>query len=254
MYTPQQIREEIRSGNWTAPTSGACGDYLQANLVVMPEQYAVDFERYAELNPKPCPVLEKLPAGSWRPKLAPEADIRTDLPGYRVYRDGRLTDQRESIEDLWEEDFVSFLIGCSFTFEDALKADGIPLRHVEQKKNVAMYKTNIDTVPAGPFGGKMVVSMRPVHKDKVRQAEEVTSRYPKVHGGPVHAGDPSQIGITDLSNPDYGEAVTIGEDEVPVFWACGVTPQEAILQAKLPLVITHEPGHMFITDRKYEEL
>ncbi|WP_210237241.1 putative hydro-lyase [Alteribacter natronophilus] len=254
MRTPSRIRGEIRSGAWNTPTTGVCSDYLQTNLVVMPKIYAADFQEYAKLNPKPCPVLEQLPPGSWSPVLAPDADIRKDLPGYRVYRNGALTDRLTSIEELWQDDFVSFLIGCSFTFEDALVTEGVPLRHITENKNVAMYKTSIDTEPAGPFGGEMVVSMRPVRKDKVILAYEITGRFPKVHGAPVHAGDPERIGIADLNRPDYGEAVEVRHDEVPVFWACGVTPQEAILQARLPIVITHEPGHMFVTDKKYDEL
>lgn len=254
MSTPDSERRRIRNGEWKESTAGLCQGFLQTNLVILPREEAEHFAVFAAKNPKACPVIEKMPPGVYAPESAPSADIRTDLPMYRVYRNGKLAEKRADIESLWEDDFVAFLIGCSFTFEEALVQGGIPLRHIQQKKNVAMYRTSKPAEGAGPFQGPLVVSMRPVKRDQVGKAAGITKKYPEVHGGPIHAGNPEEIGITSLDNPDYGDAVEIKEDEVPVFWACGVTPQAALLSAELPLVITHEPGCMFITDWTYEEL
>ncbi len=213
------------------------------------------FSCFVQRNPKPCPILEVLEPGKYEPALtAPGADIRTDVALYRVYRNGELAAEEKDITSYWNDEMVTFLLGCSFTFETALIRAGIELRHIDQGKNVAMYVTNIQTIPAGMFFGPLVVSMRPIPASKVVRAVQITSRFPGVHGAPVHLGDPERIGIADLSKPDYGDPVEIKDDEVPVFWACGVTPQAVALKSKPPLMITHSPGHMFITDLLDEDL
>ncbi|TAG81660.1 MAG: putative hydro-lyase [Betaproteobacteria bacterium] len=245
----QALRAKIRSGDFTSHTSGIAEDFVQGNVVILPQKYAKDFAAFCERNPKPCPVLAMGDAGD--PMLASlgrNIDIRTDVPRYRVWRNGELSSEPSDVQSVWRDDLVTFVIGCSFSFEWALAKEGISLRHVSQGKNVAMYRTNVATTPAGVFYGPMVVSMRPLNaKDAVR-AYEITSRYPRVHGAPVHVGDPSVLGIADLQTPDYGDAVEVKADETPVFWACGVTPQAAITQAKPDFCITHAPGSMLITD------
>jgi uncharacterized protein YcsI (UPF0317 family) len=222
---------------------------VQGNVVILPQALANDFLRYCQRNPKPCPVLAvSEPGDPTLPTLGADIDIRTDVPRYRVWRHGELVDQPTDISGLWRDDLVTFVIGCSFSFEQALMEAGLPLRHVDQKKNVAMYRTNIATEPAGPFKGPMVVSMRPMLPAAAIRAIQVTSRFPDVHGAPVHLGDPALIGIADLSKPDYGDAVDVLPGELPVFWACGVTPQAALAQAKPEFCITHAPGAMLITD------
>jgi len=251
----KQAREEIRRGEWTGPTPGLAYGYTQANLVVLPAKYAMDFLIFCQRNPKSCPVLDICEPGQFTPNLiAPTADIRTDIPKYRVYREGVLTEEVEDISHLWSEDLVSFLLGCSFTFEKALLDEGINIRHIEEKCNVPMYITNVECNPAGIFNGPTVVSMRPIPKDLVEKAIAVTARFPRVHGAPIHVGDPEKIGIKDISKPDFGDAVTIKEGEVPVFWACGVTPQAVVMHVKPELVITHAPGCMFISDIKDDDL
>ena len=254
--TGLEFRRLVRAGSWRRPTAGAAEHYVQANLVVLPGEYAADFEGFCRANPKPCPLLEVLEPGEFAPrKTAREADLRTDVPLYRVYRDGRLVDEPEDIEGLWRDDFVAFLIGCSFTFEKRLAAAGIPLRHVECGVNVPMYVTNLRCEPVGAFSGPMVVSMRPVPMGLVAEAVRITGQVPQVHGAPVHTGAPEAIGIRDLRETDYGDPVPIEADETPVFWACGVTPQAVALEAKPSLMIAHSPGHMFVTDllEKYVE-
>ena len=252
--TAREARELIRSGRWTGVTSGVAPGYVQANLAILPKDLAFDFLLFCQRNPKPCPVLEVIDAGGTEPALtAPGADIRTDLPAYRVYRHGELTAETDSLLDVWQDDLVSFLLGCSFSFETAMVDAGIPLRHQDLGRNVAMYVTNVPTVPAGVFSGPMVVSMRPVKRDRIARAVQVTSRFPATHGAPVHIGDPKAIGIEDLDRTDYGDPVDVLPDEEPVFWACGVTPQAVALSCKPPLMITHAPGKMFITDRTDQE-
>ena len=252
---PGKIRLEIRENRWIGPTAGAAAGYAQANLVVLPEKYAFDFLLFCQRNPKPCPVLEVMTSGRYMTRIiARNGDIRTDIPLYTVYRNGSPDSVVPSVTDMWQADFVSFLLGCSFSFEDALLRGGVPVRHMEEGKNVPMYITNIICEPAGIFEGPMVVSMRPVPSEKVLSAIQITSRYTAVHGAPVHIGDPSRIGIHDLRHPDFGDAVTIKDGEVPLFWACGVTPQAVVMKAKPDLCITHAPGHMFITDALNEEL
>ena len=248
---PRDVRESIRSGTWRGVTSGMAPGYVQANLAILPQELAFDFLLFCQRNPKPCPVLEVMEPGRMEPVLtAPGADIRTDIPGYRVYEDGRLVAEVDSLLSYWRDDLVSFLLGCSFSFETAMVDAGIPLRHQDNGTNVAMYITNIATTPAGVFSGPMVVSMRPIKREQIVRAVQVTSRFPATHGAPVHIGDPAAIGISDLDNPDFGDPVEVRAGEEPVFWACGVTPQAVALNCKPSLMITHAPGRMFITDRR----
>ena len=248
---PRDVRESIRSGTWRGVTSGMAPGYVQANLAILPRELAFDFLLFCQRNPKPCPVLEVMEPGRMEPVLtAPGADIRTDIPGYRVYEDGRLVAEVDSLLSYWRDDLVSFLLGCSFSFETAMVDAGIPLRHQDNGTNVAMYITNIATTPAGVFSGPMVVSMRPIKREQIVRAVQVTSRFPATHGAPVHIGDPAAIGISDLDNPDFGDPVEVRAGEEPVFWACGVTPQAVALNCKPSLMITHAPGRMFITDRR----
>ena len=229
--------------------------YVQANLVILPSDQAFDFMLFCQRNPRPCPLLEVVEAGSSEPhQTAPGADLRTDVARYRIYEYGELVDEPEDISDIWQTDMVSFLLGCSFTFEEALIRSGISMRHYDQDKNVSMFITSIQTIPAGAFYGPMVVTMRPIPQEMVVKAVQVTSRFPSVHGAPIHIGDPAAIGIRDVSAPDMGDPVEIKEGEVPVFWACGVTPQAVAMDSKPPLMITHSPGHMFITDLRDEDL
>lgn len=245
----------IRAGKFTGHTAGLAPGYVQGNLCILPADYAAEFAEYCRSNPKPCPLLAAGAAGDPRlPALADDLDIRSDLPRYRVYRDGRLVDEPTDIRALWRDDLVSFVLGCSFSFEQALVDDGIPIRHLENGTNVAMYKTSIDTVPAGRFRGKMVVSMRPLKPADAIRAIQITSRFPSVHGAPVHVGLPHLIGVDDVEAPFAGDPPAMREDEIPVFWACGVTPQVAIEAARPPLCITHSPGAMVITDQRNSRL
>ena len=249
--TPAQMRELIRREEYAGQTSGLCPGYAQANLVVLPREYAYDFLLFAQRNPRACPLLEVTDTGSRLLKdIAPGADLATDLPRYRVYENGVLTGEYTNAAHLWRDDLVSFLIGCSFSFEADLLAADVPVRQIEEGKNVPMYDTDIPCASAGVFRGNMVVSMRPIPYGLVPKAVQITAAMPRVHGTPVHIGDPSAIGIADLSRPDYGDAVTVREGEVPVFWPCGVTPQNAILRSKPSFAITHAPGHMLISDVK----
>jgi uncharacterized protein YcsI (UPF0317 family) len=253
--TPQQLRHCIREGQWRRPTAGLAPGYTQANLAIVPRALAYDFLLFCQRNPQPCPLLEVLDVGDPEPRdLAPGADIRTDIPRYRVYRHGVLAAEVDNITDYWRHDLVSFLLGCSFTFEHPLLDAGIGVRHIELGVNVPMFVTDRQCKTAGVFQGPMVVSMRPVPHHQVIRAVQITSRFPAVHGAPVHIGDPATLGIADLQRPDFGDAVPIASGEVPVFWACGVTPQAVIMQVKPELAITHAPGHMFITDRRDSEL
>lgn len=245
---PKALREAARRGAFTLQTSGHAPGHLQANLMIIPKAQAFDFLLFCQRNPKPCPLIEVLEPGEVEPRSARGGNIATDVPGYRVYRDGEFVDERLDVSELWQIDFVSFLIGCSFSFEDALAQADIPLRHVVQGRNVAMYRTSLLCIPSGPFNGEMVVSMRPVKSRDVAKAVEISGRFDLAHGAPVHVGNPQAIGITDIGRPDYGDAVSIKDDEVPVFWACGVTPQWVAQRIRLPMCITHAPGKMFVTD------
>lgn len=246
----EKLRAAIRAREWTGPTAGQAPGFAQANLVVLPADAAQEFAAFCAANPRPCPVLEVTAPGDPVPHtLAPGADLRTDLPAYRVYRDGELVEERPDIRALWRADLVAFLIGCSFTFEQALLDAGVPVRHIELRRNVPMYRTTQPCVPAGRFAGPLVVSMRPIPDALVERAVAVTARYPRMHGAPVQVGDPAALGIRDLSAPDYGDPVPVAPGEVPVFWACGVTPQAVARASRVPFMITHAPGHMFLTDR-----
>ena len=253
--TPQQIRHCIREGQWRRLTSGLAPGYTQANLTIVPRELAYDFLLFCQRNPKPCPLLEVFDTGDPEPRaFAPHADIRTDIPRYRVYRHGELVDEVDDVIAHWRDDLVSFLLGCSFTFEHPMMDAGIGIRHIEQGVNVPMFITNRPCNTAGVFQGPMVVSMRPIPHAQVVRTVQITSRFPAVHGAPVHVGDPAALGIDDPQQPDFGDAVPIAPGEVPVFWACGVTPQAVIMQIKPELAITHAPGYMFITDRRDSEL
>ena len=250
-----EARHLIRRGAHTGHTAGMAPEFVQGNLCILPADYAADFADYCHRNPKPCPLIGKGSAGDPRlPFLGEDQDIRTDLPRYRVFRDGAVVDEPTDIMSWWRDDLVTFVLGCSFSFELPLMEDGIRLRHVERDHTVAMYRTDIDTVPAGPFAGKMVVSMRQLHPREAIRAVQITSRFPSVHGAPVHIGLPERIGIDDLEKPFAGDPPRIEPDEIPVFWACGVTPQVAVEQARPPLCITHMPGRMLITDLKNRDL
>jgi len=248
---PAEVRELIRQGKITGQTSGMCDGYAQGNLLVLPMEQAYDFLLFTQRNPKSCPILEVGDVGSRLVKrMADNADIATDIPKYRVWENGVLTGEYTDISKFWRDDFVYFLIGCSFSFEGELLAAGVPVRHIEEGKNVPMYLTNIECEEAGIFHGKLVVSMRPMPADQAIRATSITASMPRVHGSPIHIGDPVQIGIMDINKPDFGDAVTIREGEIPVFWCCGVTPQSVVMSAKPPIAISHAPGHMFITDVK----
>jgi uncharacterized protein YcsI (UPF0317 family) len=249
MATGLDVRTACRRTDWTGPTAGLAPGHAQANLVILPKDWASDFLLFCQRNPRPCPLIAVTEPGRWQPSsVACDADLRTDLPKYRVWRDGRLEDEPTDVRAIWQDDFVSFLIGCSFTFESALVREGIPVRHLELGCNVPMFRTNIPCEPAGRFRGPLVVSMRPLKPADALRAVEISSRFTASHGAPVQLGFPNQIGITDVNSPDYGDAVPVHADELPVFWACGVTPQAALWEAKPPLAITHAPGCMFVTD------
>jgi uncharacterized protein YcsI (UPF0317 family) len=242
-------RLRIRAGEFSGNTAGLAPGNVQANLVILPQLLAHDFLRFAQANPKPCPVLAVSAAGDPRfPSLGVDLDIRSDLPRYRLWHRGELVEEPVELFQVWRDDLVSFALGCSFSFEAALVEDGIELRHITCGCNVPMYRTNIRCAPSGPFAGPLVVSMRPLKPKDAIRAIQITSRFPSVHGAPVHVGLPDAIGITDLAKPDYGDAVPVASDELPVFWACGVTPQAVIAEVRPDFCVTHAPGSMLITD------
>ncbi|NNE53344.1 MAG: putative hydro-lyase [Sulfitobacter sp.] len=247
--TAAEVRAAIRSGAYSGHTAGLAAGKLQCNLAILPERYALDFLRFCQRNPKPCPMVGVGDTGDpMLPTLGHDIDIRSDVSKYRVFRDGVLSEEVTDISDIWADDLVTVALGCSFTFENALMRRGIPVRHIESGRNVPMYRSNIELNPAGPFHGQMVVTMRPIPEGQVEEARAISARFPQAHGAPIAQGDPADIGIADLSQPDYGESVEIRAGEVPVYWACGVTPQNVLLDAQLPLCITHSPGHMLISD------
>ncbi len=253
--TGLEARRRFRRGEFRGQTSGIAPGYVQGNLAILPAGFAADFRQFCHLNPKPCPLLESSAPGDPQiPALGKDLDIRTDLPLYRVWRNGEMVEETPDITAHWRGDLVAFVIGCSFSFEEALIEAGIPLRHIEQGSNVPMWRTSIDTVPAGPFHGPMVVSMRPLRPADAIRAVQITARFDAVHGAPVHIGLAEQIGIADLSKPDYGDAVEVRPDELPVFWACGVTPQAVIAETRPDFCITHAPGSMLVTDLKNADL
>jgi uncharacterized protein YcsI (UPF0317 family) len=251
LATGLAARLACRRGGLRGTTAGVAPGYVQGNLAVLPADLAADFLRFCQANPKPCPLIGVSDVGNPRiPSLGLDLDIRSDLPGYRVWKDGELVEETAGVSKWWREDLVAFVIGCSYSFEEALVEDGIPLRHVEHRVRVPMYRTNIACAPAGRFSGPMVVSMRPMQPQHAIRAIQITSRFPAVHGAPVHVGLPELIGIKNLAKPDYGDAVEVRADELPVFWACGVTPQSVIANVKPPFAITHAPGAMLVTDLK----
>ncbi len=253
--SPAELRKRIRSGEFSGPTGGLARGHVQANLVVLPRAWAFDFLLFCQRNPKPCPILEVTNPGQYMPlATAKDADLRTDLPRYRIFRNGELEAEVTDVTHYWTDDAVAFLLGCSFTFEAALLAAGIRPWELAAGQNPPIYISNIPTVPAGLFSGRMVVSMLPIPAGQVARAAQVSARFPRAHGGPVHIGRPKAIGIQDLMCPDFGEPFVLKADEVPVFWACGVTPQIAISQARPEWAITHAPGYMFIADMKDSEL
>ncbi|EAR61536.1 putative hydro-lyase [Neptuniibacter caesariensis] len=248
--SPFEIRQQIRAGNFTGNTSGLAQGFVQGNLAIMPKEWANDFLLFCQQNPKPCPIvgMSTAPGDFLLNDLGEDIDIRRDVPRYRIYRDGVLTEEVQDVSEVWRDDLVTFVLGCSFSFEEALIADGLEVRNITEGVNVPMYRTNIACKPAGRFHGNTVVSMRPMKAADAIRAVQICTRFPSVHGAPLHLGDPAEIGISDINKPDFGDAVTIKEGELPVFWACGVTPQAAIEQAKPEFCITHSPGHMLITD------
>ncbi|MCE9604079.1 MAG: putative hydro-lyase [Planctomycetia bacterium] len=247
--SPALFRAEVRAGRFSGPTAGRCPGYVQANVVVVPEAFADEFGEFCRLNSQACPLLDRLLPGATRPSIAADADMRTDVPRYRVFRYG-VADviERQSVVDRWRDDLVTFLLGCSFTFETALTAAGLPVRHIDEGRNVSMYLTSRACATAGRFAGPLVVSMRPYRPEQIDRVVAITGSFPAMHGAPVHIGDPAALGIRDLARPDFGDPVTIRDGEVPLFWACGVTPQLALAAAQPEIAITHSPGRMLITD------
>ena len=250
---PKIFRSMIRSKEWTSQTAGMVPGFVQANLVILPKDYAIDFAAFCVRNPKSCPLLDISSPGEYGTIFAKDADLRTDLPKYHIYNDGKLSEVVTDLKAVWRNDFVSFLLGCSHTFEPILSSAGIPVRYQEQGLKLCLYETNIPTFSVGPFKGNILVSMRPIPAEKVTMATVISARYPRVHGGPIHIGDPSLIGV-DLSLPYIGDKVKFLPGDIPVFWGCGVTPQNIALNAKIPHMITHAPGHMFVTDYLVEDL
>lgn len=249
----QAFRMSCRKQEHDTPTSGFCMDFVQVNVVFLPSEYAYDFLLFCQRNPKPCPLLEATTTNS-SDILAPGSNLYTDLPRYNIISSGKIASTLLDVSEYQSRNLHVFLLGCSFSFEQALIAAGIPMRHIDENKNVSMYITNLDTRPAGVFSGPVIVSMRPISPNKLNLAIEISARFPGVHGSPIHYGNPQAIGIQDINKVDYGDAVTINEGEIPVFWACGVTPMQAILNANLPFAITHCPGHMFVTDKANSSL
>ncbi len=252
---PASARAAIRRGAWRGHTAGMAPGHVQGNLMVLPRKWADAFRQFCRSNPVPCPLIGMTEPGSpYVPELGPDVDLRTDVPRYRVWRDGRLSHECEDISDLWQDDFVGFVLGCSLSFEHALQDAGIAVRHVDEGKVVPMYRTNIATTPSGPFSGPVVVSMRPYLPELASEVCRICEVLPSAHGAPIHIGDPSAIGILDVNVPDEGEPTAILPGEVPMFWGCGVTPQAAAMQARLPLCITHAPGYMLVGDPKIEHV
>jgi uncharacterized protein YcsI (UPF0317 family) len=252
---PRAVRRAARSGELRGQTSGLARGHVQGNVAILPKEYAGEFERFCQRNPKPCPVLAIGDPGDPRlPTLGDDVNIASDVPQYRVFENGRCVDSPYDLAKWWRDDLVTFVLGCSFSFEEALLDAGLPLRHIAESKGVAMYRTNVQTTPAGRFKGPMVVSMRPLKPADAIRAVQITTRFPTVHGAPVHIGLPQEIGIRDIAQPDWGDFVGVRDDELPVFWACGVTPQAVIEAANVPFAITHFPGAMLVIDLRNTQL
>ena len=248
--TPAQLRQRIRTGEHNTNTSGFCQGFVQCNLVMLPKAWAADFLKFCQLNQKPCPLISvsENPGDFHLSELGEDLDLRTDVPSYRIFEDGKMVNEVNDIKNYWRDDLVTFALGCSFSFEEGLIADGLDVRNITENVNVPMYRTNIECKPAGPFKGNMVVSMRPFKPKDAIRAIQICTRFPSVHGAPIHFGNAQEIGIDNIQQTDFGDPVTINEGEYPVFWACGVTPQVALEQAKPPFCITHSPGCMLVTD------
>ena len=252
---PVVVRHAARSGSLQTTTAGLARGHVQGNVAILPAGLAADFHRFCLRNPKACPIIGMSEPGSPKlPELGADLDIRTDVPRYRIFRDGECVDEPFDVASHWRDDLVTFVLGCSFSFEEALLEAGIPLRHIAERKNVGMWRTNIETVPAGPFNGPLVVSMRPMTPADAIRAVQITSRFPAVHGAPVHIGKPEMIGVRDLCKPDWGDAIEVRDDELPVFWACGVTPQAVVAASRPQFFITHYPGSMLVTDLRNTRL
>jgi uncharacterized protein YcsI (UPF0317 family) len=252
---PREFRSAARAGLCDGPTAGYCGGYVQVNLMILPKEFAGDFERFCALNPRACPLLAVGDAGSWSlPTLGDDIDVRTDVPRYTVYRNGNVSESPTDLVRHWRDDLVTFALGCSFSFEYLLLKNGLPVRHIELGGSAPVFVSNIDNVKSGPFGGKLAVSMRPFNAAQTIKAIEITSRFPQVHGAPVHFGNPCDIGISDVKRPDFHGLSTVRTGEIPVFWACGLTPQVAVMAAEIPFAIGHAAGHMLITDLPIEDL
>ncbi|WP_299615572.1 putative hydro-lyase [Pelagibius sp.] len=252
----RDVREAVRAGAWRTTTHGLARGFVQANVAIVPEAYALDFMRFCHRNPKPCPLLDVTDTGDpeFR-QIAPGSDVRTDLSEYSVYRDGELAAEPGDIRDLWREDLVAFAMGCSLSFDQILLDHGIDVAHLDRPGGrIAVYTSGLQCAAAGPFEGPMVVSMRPIPRHQLDRVIEVTSRYPATHGGPVHVGDPREIGIDDPDKVDWGAPAVVGPEDETVFWGCGVTPQAVAMAARLPLMITHKTGHMLLTDLRLKEL
>jgi len=251
----QAVRQRVRRGEITGHTSGLAPGCVQGNVAILPQALAADFLRFCQLNPKPCPLIGMSePGNPALPALGKDIDMRTDVPRYRVFRNGKLTEEPTDVRHLWRDDLVTFILGCSYSFEWALLEDGLTLHHMTHGRNVPMYKTNVPTTPAGPFHGPLVVSMRSFKPADAIRAIQITSRFPGVHGAPVHIGVPESIGIRDINKPDWGDAIDVPAGELPLFWACGVTPQAVVMEAKPEFCITHAPGSMLVTDLKNSQL
>ena len=249
------LRHDIRAGSFSGYTTGLVPGLVQGNVVILPKVWAEDFLLFCYLNPVSCPLISmSKPGDAMVPALGADIDIRTDIPQYNVFKDGELVEQVTDIAQYWSEDMVSFVLGCSFSFEEALLRAGLSIRNIDLDRNVSMFETNIATAPSAKFFGNTVVTMRPFKPADAIRAIQITTRLPKAHGAPIHIGMPHQIGIADLAKPEYGDSVPVNADEIPVFWACGVTPQVAIRNAKPPLCITHVPGKMLVTDKLNDEL
>jgi len=251
----EELRGQIRNGSFRENTSGLMPNLVQGNLVIMPQAWADEFIQYCRANTRPCPLIGVSEAGHPAlPDLGNDIDIRFDVPEYHLFREGVFSESCTDIQSYWQDDSVAIVLGCSFSFEQALISSGLPVRNITMGLNVSMYRTNIATTPSPHFACDMVVSMRPYKSKDIDAVRQITGEFPKAHGAPIHVGDPEQIGIKDIRFPEYGDAVPLEDDDIPVFWACGVTTQAAIAGAKLPLVISHAPGKMLITDRTYEQL
>lgn len=253
--TPLSVRLGCRSGAITGPTAGMAPGYVQGNLAVLPQELANEFLRFCHANPKPCPVIGMSEPGSFKvPTLGEDLDIRTDFPGYLVWKDGKVIADTTDVSEFWRDDLVAFVIGCSHSFEEALLQEGLPLRHIDQGTKVPMFRTSVRCTPVGRFSGRMVMSMRPLTPANAIRAIQITTRFPSVHGAPMHVGLPELIGVADVMKPDFGEPVEVRDDELPVFWACGVTPQSVLMDSKPDFAITHAPGCMLVTDKRNTEL